>query len=117
MAQGDGQASDAAEKAQMTLQAEVTEWAASVFGDPTPKAKILHLWEELEEAFAEAWHAKVMFEIADCGLITMHLASSLGIELPEPSKDFARVLRVKLEVCQRRKWGKPDSNGVVRHVE
>lgn len=100
----------------MTLQTEVTEWAASVFGNSTPKAKVLHLWEELEEAFAEADTATQQVEIADCGLITMHLASSLGVELPEPSERFAFVLRAKFNHCKGRKWGAADANGVVRHV-
>lgn len=105
----------------MTLQSEVTAWADETFGDSTPKAKITHLWEELEEAFAEAGDEadshNLRTELADCGLITMHLASSLDVVLPEPSSVFADMMRWKFTACKLRKWGRPDANGVVRHVK
>lgn len=102
------------------LQQEVTEWAEATFPGSTVQAKILHLWEELEEAFERANSKadyKTCEEIADAGLITLHLASSLGVELPAATPRFAAEVRNKLDICKTRKWGAPDENGVVRHVK
>lgn len=103
-----------------TLQQEVAEWAQSVFGDSTPQAKILHLWEELGEALDSAdaiLDYQTCEEIAGAGLITLHLASSLNVILPEPSRRFGAEMRDKFEICKARKWGEPDTNGVVRHIK
>lgn len=109
------------EKAEMKqIQKEVTEWAEKTFPNSTPQAKILHLWEELEEIMKEAilQSAPPEFreEIADAGLITLHLASLKNVAIPTISPEFECEMRIKFEICKLRKWQEPDENGVVRHV-
>lgn len=100
----------------MSLQDEVTKWASETFPNSTVKAKILHLFEELDEAYQEAYHDLLREEIADAGLITLHLASSLGVEIPNISINFEGEMWHKFERCKKRKWKPADENGVVRHA-
>lgn len=108
-----------------SFQREVAEWAHSVFGTSTRQC-LIHLWEELEELMVELcrpatspykWDLqdKAREELADCGLITLHLATAVHVQLPEPSAAFLEAMRTKLEVCKKRQWQfRPD--GELRHV-
>lgn len=100
------------------LQNEVTLWANETFPQSTVASKVLHLWEEIQEAFEKAISEECLEECADCGLILMHLASSLNVELPAPTAiAFEDYMCDKLAICKARNWGKPDANGVVHHVK
>ena len=99
------------------LQQEVTKWANVTFGESTPKSKILHLWEEIQEAHEKSLSQECDEEIADCALIVMHLASSLSIELPELTGSLADDVYEKFLVCKKRNWGTANENGVVHHTK
>lgn len=93
----------------MTLQQEVTQWADSIFGRDLHQ-QMKHLWEEIEEAFAQSLAishemnviglSALQEELADAGLILYHAASTVGLDLPEPSDGLARAMRLKLDVCK-----------------
>lgn len=101
----------------MTFQNEVAEWAEQTFPQSDVKAKLLHLFEELDEMFNATLSCILQEEIADAGLITLHLASSLEVEIPISNSPFQKEMRRKFEICKKRKWSKPDENGVVRHIK
>lgn len=94
------------------FQAEVTEWAERTFPGSTPEAKWAHLDEEVQELgdciILKGQDAPE--EAADCLLILLHIAGAAGFDLLDAARaKHARNLA--------RKWGAPDSRGVVRHIE
>jgi NTP pyrophosphatase (non-canonical NTP hydrolase) len=84
-------------------------WADATFapeGGNRGPAIVAHLTKEVIEL---SENPRDMEELADCMLLLFHLAHQNGGNLQ------AAIAR-KLEINKRRKWGKPDANGVVEHV-
>ena len=97
------------------FQTEVALWANTTFPTSTSATAILHLFEELEELWTELETPEQREELADAGLIVLHLASFLQVEIPITSKEFQAEMARKLEICRRREWNEPGADGVVHH--
>lgn len=99
------------------LQNEVTKWVEDTFGKSTsPRGKILHLFEELEEVFNECENDKQKEEVSDVAMITLHLGSFLNVEIPQVSQEFENHIRRKFEICKQRKWERRE-NGLIKHIK
>lgn len=107
---------------------EITEWQEKTFGSATPMSKIHHLKEEVDELLVELKHyyetgfpksetsfqdAKIEMEFADCFLLLFGAASSHGMNYEQ----ICKGIELKMEINRKRKWGKPDKNGVVNHIK
>lgn len=109
-----------------TLQQEVTEWADNTFSNSSLKSRLVHLMRELNEAYEATFGLstmagdvdKIRMEIADAGLITLHAASGIGIEIDESNLNeyFVNAMYAKLHENRKRVWGDPDAEGVVEHL-
>lgn len=88
------------------FQEEVGEWADKTFAKSSPETVIKHLKREVSELEASGKPD----EVADCILLLMHYAHKKGFSI------FEECVK-KHEVNKRRKWGKPDKDGVVEHVK
>lgn len=89
------------------FQRAVGEWADKNFPHSSPKTITAHLSDEVGELIADPSDPS---EAADAVLLLLHLAHKQGYSLLE-------VARAKHDRNLRRKWGSPDSRGVVRHTE
>lgn len=87
------------------FQREVGEWACATFPTATPDSWVAHLKREVVE-LADS-HASD--EAADCLILLLGHAHKNGFDLMEAAQ-------AKMEVNCKRKWGKPDSEGVVEHI-
>lgn len=101
------------------LQTEIGSWSDTTFPNSTPRTMFLHLQKELreledelgaDEIFPNAKTKGTAHEIADCIMLLLHLAHRKGISARD-------AIREKFEICKKRKWGPPDKDGVVQHVE
>lgn len=100
------------------LQTEIGSWSDITFPNSNTKTIMLHLKKEVEE-LEEACDIDALFpktksekphEIADCIMLLLHLAHKIKVS----SRD---AIREKFEICKKRKWGLPDKDGCVQHVE
>jgi NTP pyrophosphatase (non-canonical NTP hydrolase) len=101
---------------------EIVKWQEVTFPDATSLSKVKHLKEEVKELEQELLHTnplsfepslEIESEIADCLFLIYGAAFKAGLSYSQI--EFA--LRRKLAVNKNRKWGKPDADGVVKHVE
>lgn len=70
--------------------------------------------DELKNAiFHEHSESEKRYEFADCFMLLIAAAKMEGLT----AKDLISITRAKLELNKVRKWGKPDENGVVEHIE
>jgi hypothetical protein len=94
---------------------DITAWQVQTFGNATPFSKISHLSEELEELLADL-HANASerrLEFADCFFLLFGAAYADGMSY----SDICNAIQEKFEINKVRKWGEPDENGVVKHIE
>ena len=54
----------------------------------------------------------VLFEFADAYMLLLDSAWHFGISI----KTLLEYTQKKLEINKKRKWGKPDKNGVIEHI-
>lgn len=112
------------------LMDEIGNWSDSQFGDNQRDLPILHhLKEEIDELIQAVctYHEKnsirniddsnylqlsVLYEFADCLMLLLDAARCLGFN----ATVLLSYCRGKLEINKKREWGKPDENGVVRHI-
>lgn len=88
-----------------SFQREVGEWGIRTFPDCTPESLVCHLRKEVEE-LAEDNNPE---EAADCFILLLNHAHRCGYNLIiEAFKKF--------KINQKRKWGKPDKDGVIEHI-
>ena len=96
---------------------EITEWQTKTFGKATALSKVKHLKQEVEELeFAldsDDTDVSISEEFADCFILLFGAAHSHGFDLDSISK----IIDNKMQINYKRKWGKPDENGVVNHVK
>jgi NTP pyrophosphatase (non-canonical NTP hydrolase) len=93
----------------------IREWQTSTFGNANSLSKLAHLQEELDElqkAIKEN-DPNRRFEYADCFLLLYGAAGADGMTYD----DIFKAIEQKLAINKKRKWGKPDANGVVHHVK
>jgi NTP pyrophosphatase (non-canonical NTP hydrolase) len=76
-------------------------------------SKLAHLKQELEEvADPDLSFASRRLEFADCLLLLFGAAHAAGMTYA----DITEAISHKMEVNKKRKWGKPDADGVVNHI-
>ena len=94
---------------------DITKWQRETFPNAQPTSKLSHLSEELEELHFELSHPtdNLRLEFADCFLLLFGCASSAGMTYG----DICMAIDEKMEINRRRKWGQPDENGVVKHID
>jgi NTP pyrophosphatase (non-canonical NTP hydrolase) len=92
----------------------ITQWQKQTFPGGTPLSKIAHLAKELEELVEDlhSGNPERRFEFADCFLLLFGAAAADGMSF----EDICRVIDEKMEINKKRKWGEPDENGVVEHI-
>lgn len=96
------------------LQLQIGKWGDATFGtEDDGSAIVAHLREEVSEltyALAEGPESLIWNEVADCAILLLQLAHR---------RNFSLRLEVehKHRINVKRRWGKPDANGVVRHQE
>lgn len=115
------------------LMDDVSEWSDKTFGVNQRNPGILnHLSEEVNEligAFNKCQIAKfdhevdldeyedkikaVKNELADCFMLLIDSATHMNYT----AEDLIFFTRRKLEINKNREWGKPDKDGVVRHIK
>lgn len=96
---------------------EITAWQRKTFPGGDTESKIAHLREEVEE-LSTAVHfgygdVVVGEEFADCFLLLFGAASAYGFTY----KQICDAIDRKMDINKKREWGKPDKNGVVKHIE
>lgn len=110
---------------------DIAKWSDATFGDGQRNPAILyHLKKEVPELI-EAIEIRaemikqqqpqeelgeqtneIMFEYADCFMLLFDSARVEGLNV----ENLLELISAKLEINKKRKWGKPDENGVVEHV-
>lgn len=98
------------------LLERVTKWQDATFGQATPLSKLAHLRKELVELEVEIG-SDLSFgaeeEYADCFLLLYGSAIKYGMTWDTINLAISR----KMDKNEKRKWGKPDAEGVVEHTE
>lgn|SRR5574337_662218 len=93
----------------------ITNWQYETFPNDSALSKIYHLKEEVEELIIDVaidGPGKTL-EFADCFMLLYGAAAKSGMSY----KDICQAVDEKMSINKLRKWGKPDENGVVKHVE
>ena len=111
---------------------EMHEWQQETFGQATPMSKLKHLEEEINElmdsfmvydycvinkenneAIPSDVATQLESEFADCFFLLFGSLYAHGANMD----DLLQWMKDKLEVNKKRKWGKPDDDGVVKHIK
>lgn len=94
---------------------EVTKWQHDTFPLADALSKAFHLREEVEELIEDLENDRPhkRLEYADCFLLLFGSAKADGMSY----QDIQNAISEKLEICKKRVWGKPDENGVVKHID
>jgi NTP pyrophosphatase (non-canonical NTP hydrolase) len=93
---------------------EIVAWQQKTFPQSTALSKMAHLAEELEELVADLKSNAPdrRLEFADCFFLLFGAAASDGMSY----NDICQAIQEKFDINKSRQWGKPDADGVVRHV-
>ena len=92
------------------LQLELHKWTVEVFGNANnPLPSLKHLQEEVEELIENPSDPE---EWADCFIILIHAAKKQGYSM----SDIYKFIQNKHEKNKKRKWSKPDKDGVCHHL-
>lgn len=100
---------------------KISEWQNETFPSATALSKVSHLKQEVSELFDELAKFEdgqlneddLKTEFADCFILLYGAASSFGLTLFEINE----CINAKHNINLKRKWGKPDENGVVNHIK
>ena len=105
------------------LQAFIGQWADETFCtienrfgksiEYRGRSIVGHLRKEIDELAADPAN---MEEIADCMILLFHLAHQ-NLYHAKTFDTLFKAITDKMEVNKKRKWGKPDKNGVIEHVD
>ena len=99
------------------LFARVVAWQNKTFPDATAESKIHHLTEEVQELLEDIQKGKTVddleLEFADCFLLLFGAAAKCNLDFD----DLSKAIEKKYNINIQRNWGKPDENGVVKHVK
>lgn len=93
---------------------EITQWQKETFGSATAMSKMNHLIEEIVELQDDLLvNAKDRrLEFADCFLLLFGCAAADGMSYD----DICSCIDEKMEINRKRTWGKPQENGVIKHI-
>lgn len=113
------------------LMDEITEWSDATFGEGQRNPAILHHLKkevpeliEAIEKFQKGNTIKTPYsksikllkdvweEYADCMMLLLDSANHFGLSADR----LLHQVKKKLEINKKRKWGKPDCNGVIEHI-
>jgi NTP pyrophosphatase (non-canonical NTP hydrolase) len=94
------------------------KWADDTFGENRPaSAPAAHLQKESKELFEALRdnHSvdEILMEFADCWILLHHAAALHGLSADK----LFEAAKIKFEIAKKRKWGKPDENGVIQHIK
>jgi len=110
------------------LMDDISEWSDKTFGyGQRNPAIIYHLQKEVNElivSFHEFYSVKsrsdfgkqvrkTTMEYADCFILLFDSAHHFGLT----AEEIIDLVHTKLEINKKRKWRKPDENGVVEHLK
>ena len=116
------------------LQNDIKKWSDNTFGKyRNGKPIAYHLKKEIDEVIdalndfhqgiysngtdgVELYFGKrkrIKFELADCLMLLIDIAAHEGID----TNNLLDAMQDKLEINKKRKWGKPDQNGVIEHIK
>lgn len=97
------------------LSAGIREWSDKAFGvGRNGLSMAYHLKKEVDEVIQDIeTFVDPGKELADCLMLVLDCASHSGISV----RDLLKLTDEKLEINKNRKWGTPDENGVVEHIE
>ena len=114
------------------LMNDISEWSDATFGDLQRNPAILHhLSKEVKELIdavekfqecsiqttkyceSESLCKSTFDEFADCFMLLLDSAHHFGLS----ADTLIAFTHQKLEINKKRKWGKPDCNGVVEHIK
>ena len=104
------------------LMNDISNWSDKVFGEYQRNPGIVyHLKKEVDELIEIFENGvvtqdeidKLKMEFADCMMLLVDSASHSFFT----ANDLFSAIREKLEINKKRKWGKPDENGVIEHIE
>lgn len=98
-------ADDLQGKAFDVIQCRIGDWQRATFPESTEETVLTHLKRELDEFLV----SRKPDEAADCLMLFISFAEKRGFCLLDALLD-------KFEICKKRKWGKPDAQGVREHV-
>ena len=90
------------------VQKRIGTWGDKTFPKATPESIYRHLCREIKELGED--YALVEAEHADCILLLTHIAHKKKFSMYD-------AFTAKFEINKRRKWGKPDAEGVVEHID
>jgi len=92
----------------------IVNWQRVTFPNATPLSKIAHLAEELQELVHDLKNGNDdrKLEFADCFFLLFGAAAADGMTYD----DIINAIEEKWEINKVRSWGKPDEDGVVRHI-
>ena len=109
---------------------EIAKWSDATFGEGQRSLAISHhLKKEVDELIesiqtfqngntiknrnSDEEMAKVFYEFADCFMLILDAVHHFGMS----ATLLCHYTEKKLEINKKRKWGKPDNNGVVEHIK
>ncbi len=90
-----------------TFQVQVGTWGDKTFNherEKNSKGILYHLAREVDELL----ESNSPEEAVDCFLLLLHHAHQNGYDLLHEAKK-------KMSINYKRRWGSPDSNGVIEH--
>jgi len=93
----------------------ISKWQKETFGEATPLSKVSHLAEEIIELVSDlrTHNTERRLEFADCFILLFGAAQSDGMTY----EDICNAIDEKMAINYKRKWGKPNENGVVNHIK
>ena len=105
------------------LMDDIAEWSDATFKGQRNTAIAYYLKKEINELIKaiekynernnEQNSEKVYYEFADCFMLLLDSAKHFGVT----ANGLRFITRQKLEINKKRKWGKPDKNGVIEHLK
>jgi len=93
----------------------ITKWQKETFVESTAFSKTAHLQDEVLELRYDLLNNEPnrRLEFADCFILLFGAAADDGMTY----EDITKAIEEKFEINKARKWGQPDENGVVKHVQ
>lgn len=94
------------------LKAEICAWQKQTFGHLRPdslRSTLKHMRKEIDELLEDPCDLE---EYADLLIL---LFGCLG-DINRSFSDLLRAVMFKMEKNKKRKWGKPDKDGIIEHV-